>query len=372
VISTRSSIRIQVAEIVFSQAGGEHRSHPPSAAAARVLLRAFFTSWNSPTNTETTNQIRREREEAALGGDLHRHVVQVRVGRLHGVRDAIARIHLLDLIGTDAEQRIVLHDRDAGFQHRDAIDAGQVLLRIQDRACAIEHALRCEEHRADGDDRNQGEQAQVLAEQQQRHADGDADPGAARQRQAERDEQRRHHERGPQASRRSIEQPRRRGADDEHQRARVGHPVRQRARRPAAEAVEVEHRVLDDADKGAGGADRQHDAQHGIGARAAREFVGDRHQHQQHQLLAIGEADLRIDREARGHQRQRGIRDERPEKCRGFEAFASRDVGHQPGQRRDGEQDLRGGDRQLHGGDDPDQRPEADLFESVARRHARC
>ena len=43
----------------------------------------------------------------------------------------------------------------------------------------------------------------------------------------------------------------------------------------------------------------------------------------------------------------------------------------QPRQRRDRQQDLRRRDRQLHRGDDADERPQSDLLESIARRHAR-
>ena len=54
------------------------------------------------------------------------------------------------------------------------------------------------------------------------------------------------------------------------------------------------------------------------------------------------------------------------------EALAARDVLRQPRQCRDRQQDLRRRDRQLHRRNDADQRPEADLFEAIARRHAGC
>jgi hypothetical protein len=119
------------------------------------------------------------------------------------------------------------------------------------------------------------------------------------------------------------------------------------------------------------GADGQHHAQHRIGAAAARQIEGQRHEHQQHELLAVGEADLRIAREARRQQREAGVDEQRPEESRRRQPFAARDVRGQPRQRRHRQQNLRGSDRQLHRRDNADQRPQSDLLESIARWHAR-
>ena len=71
--------------------------------------------------------------------------------------------------------------------------------------------------------------------------------GAAREREAENDEQSRHHQRRPDAIARE-QNSRGGGARDEHQHARVGHVVAERALRPAAEIVELQHAELEDAD----------------------------------------------------------------------------------------------------------------------------
>ena len=98
--------------------------------------------------------------------------------------------------------------------------------------------------------------------------------------------------------------------------------------------------------------------------------VGDRHQHEQHQLLAVDEAHFRIEREARRGQRECRVGDERPEERWRLQPFAARDVRHQPGEHRDRQQDLRRGNRQLHGGDDAEEGVEPDPLKAIARRHA--
>ena len=146
--------------------------------------------------------------------------------------------------------------------------------------------------------------------------------------------------------------------------------MRQGALRAPAQAVKVQDAVLDNADEGAGGADGQDDAEHRVGARAASQVVRHRYQHQQHQLLAVGEADLRIQREPGRGQGQCGVGDQWPEKRGRLQPLAAREVRDQPRQDGDGQQDLRRRDRQLHGRDNADEREEPDLLKAIARGHA--
>ena len=71
----------------------------------------------------------------------------------------------------------------------------------------------------------------------------------------ERDDERRHDQRRPDPIARPEDQARRGGAEHQHQRARVGHVVRERALGPLPQAVVVQHAVLNDAEGGAGRAD---------------------------------------------------------------------------------------------------------------------
>ena len=66
--------------------------------------------------------------------------------------------------------------------------------------------------------------------------------------QRQRDQQRRHDQRRPDAIVRGEHDARGGGARDQHQQARVGHVVPEHALRPPAEVVELEDRVLDDAE----------------------------------------------------------------------------------------------------------------------------
>ena len=100
--------------------------------------------------------------------------------------------------------------------------------------------------------------------------------------------------------------------------------------------------------KRAGGADGDHDAQQRVGARAAREVVDHRHEHEQEQLLAVGDADRGVEREAGGQQRRRRVGDQRPEERGRLDAARLRQVQREPAQHRHAQQDLRRRDRELH------------------------
>ena len=105
-----------------------------------------------------------------------------------------------------------------------------------------------------------------LQAEQQRHRRAGADPGAAAERQRQRDDQRRHHQRRPRPLARAEHHARQRRAHHQHQHAGVGHVVGERALRPLAQVVVVQHRVLDDAVGGAGGADGDHHVHTVVGA----------------------------------------------------------------------------------------------------------
>ena len=112
-------------------------------------------------------------------------------------------------------------------------------------------------------------------------------------------------------SRDAEHEPRRRDADDQHQRARVGHVVTERAARPLAEAVVVQHAVLDDAVDRRGSADGDDDVDHRRGALAAREVVDGRDDQEEQELLVVDEAVQGVDREDRREQRDPGVGEQR-------------------------------------------------------------
>ena len=178
--------------------------------------------------------------------------------------DAVLGIDAPDHVGADAGQRVVLDHGDAGFSIATTVAVGRVV-HVDDRVHAV-GARRAATARAP---RPRGSAA---ARAGRRAAAGSmprrrgADPGAARERQSQRDDQRRQH-RPPTAIAGVEEQPRQAGADDQHQRTGVRHPVRQRALQPPPEVVVVEDAVLDDADERARGADGD---DHGQTCRRAR------------------------------------------------------------------------------------------------------
>ena len=73
----------------------------------------------------------------------------------------------------------------------------------------------------------------------------------------------------------------------------------------------------------------------------------DRDDQEQHQLLRVDEAGPRIDRERRGHERDRGIGGQRPEETRRLEPLVPRQQQPEPADHGDRQEDLRRGDREL-------------------------
>ena len=84
-----------------------------------------------------------------------------------------------------------------------------------------------------------------------------------------------------------------------------------------------------------------------------------------HQLLAVEKARTHIGRQQRRHQRDARICKERPEEMRRAEALAAHDEEQEPAHQADGQQDLRGGDRELQRTGHTDQRSQARRFERL-------
>ena len=96
----------------------------------------------------------------------------------------------------DAGQGMVANHREARLPHRNAIAIG-VVLGIENRNPALDD-LRRRKRNHDGDgDRDQPREPQVLEQQQHADADGRANPGAARQREQQADNEGGHDKRGP-------------------------------------------------------------------------------------------------------------------------------------------------------------------------------
>ena len=111
------------------------------------------------------------------------------------------------------------------------------------------------------------------------------DPGAARERECEGDDERRHDQRRPDPIAHAEDDARGGDADHQHQRAGIRHVMAHRPSRAQPQAVEVQHAVLDDS-VGRGerpdGDDHIHDRS---GAVAAREVVDHRNDQKEVQLL---------------------------------------------------------------------------------------
>ena len=184
----------------------------------------------------------------------------------------------------------------AGAHHRDPI-APRRVVGIEDRSkrCVTAPGSAQEEDAATiGSSHDQPE---VLQRQQHRGRGARTDRGAP----PEAEERRRPSSAGMTSSAHSRSRPaeedaRERGADDEHQQARVGHVVAERAARPVRQVVVAEERVLDDADRGAGRADRHDDGDERLAARSRREAVDERNDQEEHELLGVDEADARLGR----------------------------------------------------------------------------
>ncbi len=371
VTSTRNSMRNSESPKLYSKrpaASMAATAASPPAASDGCRVRAQSPP-RAAGHRGQEPQPHRQRRQAALGGDLHRHVVQVRVVRLDRPRHPVARVDARDHVGADAGERVIADDGLARFEHGQAVPVGRVVP-VEHRVDAVGDRRRCgrDEHRHDN--RQETDEAPILQQEQGAHPRRHADPGAAGEGQAQSGDQRRHDQRRPHAVARVEEQPGHGGADDQHQGARVGHPVGQRALRPPAEVVVVEHAVLDDADQGAGRPDRQRDGGQRSRARAPAELVDHGHEQEEHELLGVGHADGGVARQRRRQQRERGIGGQRPREARHLRRAGQPGPRH-PRQRGGGHGDLRDGNRELqrrHGGGE---RPPAHAVEALQRGRLR-
>ena len=113
------------------------------------------------------------------------------------------------------------------------------------------------------------------------------------------------------------------------------------------EVVVPQHAVLHDADGGGRSRERdEHRHQRG-GAIARGQTIGERHDDEQHELLAVDQARARVGGEGRRHEREPRIREQRPEEPRDVDALAPHDDERQPARDGDREQDLRRRNREL-------------------------
>ena len=114
--------------------------------------------------------------------------------------------------------------------------------------------------------------------------------------------------------------------------------------------------VLDDAVDGVDCAHGDHDVDDCQAAFAAEQSIGDRHDREEYELLAVFKADPRIDREHRRDERRAGVGGERPEHPRHFDPLVVDDHEGEPQHGRESEQDFRGRNRELRRGGKPQQR----------------
>ena len=194
---------------------------------------------------------------------------------------AVLRVERLHHVRPDADQRMVLDHEHALPQHGDAVAIRRILQREDGRVAVGDRRGReQDEHRRDN--RQQGQQAAVLEKQQQRGRRARPDAGVAREAERHGNRERRDDERGPHPVAPAKQHAGQRGADDEHQQARVRHVVSERSLRPASQVVVVEHAELHDAHDGAGGREghdhRDHASTHAsrwqTGTPAARAGTG--------------------------------------------------------------------------------------------------
>ncbi len=105
VIRTRNRIRNSESPKLYSNMpAASIDTTAASATAVSDRLPERKSRTRSTTNNATNRQPRGERGQAALGGHLHRHVVQVRVDRFDRVGIPIFLIERLHHVGADAER----------------------------------------------------------------------------------------------------------------------------------------------------------------------------------------------------------------------------------------------------------------------------
>ncbi len=277
--------------------GGEHGDHRRERRGGKgSQLRGPGLSPQVADQDHHEPQPGRQCGQTALGGDLERHVVEVRRALRDRGRVAIVRVDLDHHVRPDPGERVVFDDVEAGADHRQSIRVGRVG-EAEGRVEAVRQLHWREDHEHRGDHRDQGDQAEVTQHEEQTDAGTGTDPRIAAERQCECDQDRRHDQRGPQPILRLEHDPRRRDAGDQHDQPRVGHVVAKRALDPLPEIVEIEDPVLDDAVDGAERTGADHHVHRFQRSFAAQQPVGDRHDRVEHQLLRIDEADLTVDRE---------------------------------------------------------------------------
>ena len=171
-----------------------------------------------------------------------------------------------------------------------------------------------------GHDRQQRDEPQVPDQQQQADPGARAHPGASGERRDQRGDERRHHERRPDAIVLAEQDPRGGRARDQHQLARVRHVQAEQPPRTLAEMVELEDAELDDADDGADRADGDDDVDDRQRAAAGQQPVRDRHDGEEQQLFAVDDAGFRDRRRTR---RRRASRRRTPPAARTSAALRS-------------------------------------------------
>ena len=120
---TRKSIRNSESPKLCSKSPAESMpAVAPRAVAARKRVAAgAHLVPEIPRHHADEPEPDSERRQAALGGNLHRHIVQMRVDLFNGQRIAVLRIYPLDHVWSDACERMVRDHRAPFLQHRDAV-----------------------------------------------------------------------------------------------------------------------------------------------------------------------------------------------------------------------------------------------------------
>src|SRR6185503_10791125 len=101
--------KLGVAEVVFEESGGEHRADRRERRCGRNFV--ALTSKQPELRDdkrEDEPQPDGERRQAALRGNLQRHVVEVRIDGIDRVVGAVLRVDARDHIGTDPGERVVV------------------------------------------------------------------------------------------------------------------------------------------------------------------------------------------------------------------------------------------------------------------------
>ena len=127
--SEKQHQEFRVAEVVLEHARSEHGDDGGKTGASQ---RAGFTALHlSPQVTRRNGhepEPHNQRRNAALGGDLDRLVVKMRICRVHRIRIflSIGRVIGLDHHRSNAEQRVIPHHVGADLPHHDAIATGGI------------------------------------------------------------------------------------------------------------------------------------------------------------------------------------------------------------------------------------------------------